>query len=113
MKIKKIGNQFVAYRDKNDVNTEDGIGMSSQINIGDSLGQISIKTSRFVGNTFCASALRQHLNEYKEANEDSKQQFINKCIEEIKKDVAVGDVTAIDELLGFVPEKYLRGYLPE
>jgi len=32
-------------------------------------------------------------------------------LERIKEDVISGDLTAIDELLNFVPEKYLKGYL--
>lgn len=43
----------------------------------------------------------------------TKQQLIDLVIEEMKKDIASGDVTAIDELLQFVPEEYLKGYLPE
>ena len=39
------------------------------------------------------------------------QELIDKAIEQIKKDIAMGDVTAIDELLGFIPEQYLKGYL--
>jgi hypothetical protein len=42
-----------------------------------------------------------------------KQQLIDLVIEEIKKDIASGDVTALDELLSAVPEEYLKGYLPE
>lgn len=42
-----------------------------------------------------------------------KQQLIDLVIEEIKKDIASGDVTALDELLSAVPEEHLKGYLPE
>jgi hypothetical protein len=34
-------------------------------------------------------------------------------IEQIRKDIAAGDVTAIDELLRFVPQQYLLGFLSE
>jgi len=44
---------------------------------------------------------------------EDKQELIDQCLEVIKKDVADGDLTAIDELLSFVPEKYLKGFLPE
>jgi hypothetical protein len=42
-----------------------------------------------------------------------KQQLIDLVIEEIKKDIASGDVTALDELLQFVPLPSLKAYLPE
>ena len=41
------------------------------------------------------------------------QDLVDMVLEQIKKDVASGDVTAIDELLKFIPEKYLIAYLPE
>jgi hypothetical protein len=34
-------------------------------------------------------------------------------LEQIQKDVAEGDLTAIEELLGFLPIKNLKNYLPE
>lgn len=42
-----------------------------------------------------------------------KQKLVDKALEQIKKDVATGDLTAIDELLMFVPTKNLKGFLPE
>ena len=39
--------------------------------------------------------------------------LINRVIEEIRKDFAMGDLTALDELLSFVPRENLIGYLPE
>ena len=39
--------------------------------------------------------------------------LINRVIEEIRKDFAMGDLTALDELLTFVPRENLIGYLPE
>ena len=41
------------------------------------------------------------------------QVLINRVIEQIKNDITIGDVTALDELLTFVPREYLIGYLPE
>jgi hypothetical protein len=43
----------------------------------------------------------------------NKQQIIDLVIEEMKKDIAGGDLTAIDELLQYVPEENLKAYLPE
>jgi len=45
--------------------------------------------------------------------EKNKQKLVDKVIEQIKKDIADGDVTAIDELLKFCPVENLRGYLSE
>jgi hypothetical protein len=110
MKIVKKGQRFVAYRDENDVNNS---MLNPQIMIGDSLGSISIDSEKFVGNTACYGALNKHLSEYKEKTDyiSPKQRLIDKCLERIKEDVISGDLTAIDELLNFVPEKYLKGYL--
>jgi hypothetical protein len=44
---------------------------------------------------------------------NDKQRLIDKVIEQIKLDIAGQDVTAIDELLHFVPDNYLIGYLPD
>jgi hypothetical protein len=44
---------------------------------------------------------------------DDDQELVDKVIEEIKRDVYSGDLTAIDELLKFIPVQYLKGYLPE
>ena len=41
------------------------------------------------------------------------QELIDKVLEQMKKDIEVGDLTAIDELLTFVPIRNLKGYLAE
>ena len=41
------------------------------------------------------------------------EKLIDMVLEQIKADVESGDLTATAELLKFVPEKYLVGYLPE
>lgn len=41
------------------------------------------------------------------------QIVIDLVLEEIKKDIAIGDVTAIEELLTAVPMENLVAYLPE
>jgi len=38
---------------------------------------------------------------------------IDKVLEQIKKDVEAGDMTAIEELLRDVPDESLKSYLPE
>jgi hypothetical protein len=44
---------------------------------------------------------------------DADQPLVDKVIEQIKKDIADGDVTVLDELLKFIPIEYLLGSLPE
>ena len=39
--------------------------------------------------------------------------LIERVLEQIKADLFMGDVTAIEELLSFVPKENLIGYLPE
>lgn len=41
------------------------------------------------------------------------QLLIDRVIEEISKDFAMGDLTALDELLSYIPKEKLIGYLPE
>jgi hypothetical protein len=41
------------------------------------------------------------------------EKLIDLVLEQIQADVLVGDYTALVELLKFVPEQYLRGYLSE
>jgi len=45
--------------------------------------------------------------------EKNKQKLIDKVLEQIKKDVAVGDLTAIDELLKSCPDKNLKAFISE
>ena len=45
--------------------------------------------------------------------EKNKQKLINNVLEQIKKDVAVGDLTAIDELLKSCQVKDLKSYVSE
>jgi hypothetical protein len=45
--------------------------------------------------------------------EAKKQKLVDRVIEIIESDIRHGDVTAIDELLKFCPEKNLIAYLPE
>ena len=40
-------------------------------------------------------------------------ELINKVLEQIKKDVEAGDVTALEELLDGVSEKSMRSFLSE
>tara|TARA_R110000772_G_scaffold42074_2_gene98014 strand:+ start:335 stop:472 length:138 start_codon:yes stop_codon:yes gene_type:complete len=40
-------------------------------------------------------------------------ELIDKVLEQIKKDVEVGDMTAIEVLISKVPEKNLRSFLSE
>ena len=43
----------------------------------------------------------------------TKEELVDAVLEQIKKDVAEGDVTAIEELLLFLDNKKLISYLPE
>lgn len=42
-----------------------------------------------------------------------KQELIDRVLEVIESDIRQGDLTAVDELLTFVPIENLIGYLPE
>ena len=53
------------------------------------------------------------LKDIKPYGEENKMTVIDKVLEQIKKDVGMGDMTSIEELLTQVPEKTLRSYLSE
>ena len=44
---------------------------------------------------------------------EKQEQLLDAVFEQIKKDLESGDCTALFELLNAVPEKNLKGYLPE
>lgn len=94
-KIKKQGNYFVAF----DI-----------VDKKRSYGQISIKTGKFIGDTRCLVALSDYWD--KEVY-DKREAFYDKVLNQIKEDVNSGDVTAIYELIKFLPIKVLETYLPE
>jgi hypothetical protein len=93
--IKKRGDYFVAF------DTEDN---------KKSYGKVSIKTGKFVGDTRCMIALTNYWDENVRKKQD---ELYDKVLEQIKQDVADGDLSAIDELLKFVPKENLEAYLPE
>ena len=41
------------------------------------------------------------------------QSLINRVIEQIKTDLAYGELEAVEELLSFIPKENLVGFLPE
>ena len=93
--IRKVGANFVAF------DTEDKKR---------SYGRISIKTGKFVGDTRCMIALIDYWD--KEVYE-KEEAFYDKVLDQIKKDVYMGDMTAVDELIKRLPKKVLEGYLAE
>jgi hypothetical protein len=51
----------------------------------------------------CSITLKQYI----------MSKLIDRVLVEIQRDFAMGDLTALDELLTFVPKENLIGYLPE
>jgi len=43
----------------------------------------------------------------------TKQKLIDLVLDQIEYDIDVGDLTAIEELLKYLPKERLRAYLPE
>jgi hypothetical protein len=89
--IKKKGKFFVAHDITNDDKT---------------YGQINIYTGNFIGDTRCLKELFDFRNSYIETINTS-------VIGRIEKDIQEKDLTALDELLNFIPIEYRLGYLPE
>lgn len=67
----------------------------------------------YLNNRDIYANLFEAIEEAKHKQRERKQELVDKCLEAIKEDVRCGDITAIDELLMFLPTKYLKGYLPE
>ena len=55
--------------------------------------------------------MREWEEEDEEEDEDENEVLLDQVLERIKEDIAKGDVTAVAELLGFIPEKNLKVYL--
>ncbi len=53
------------------------------------------------------------IKDAKSEQEDRKQELVDAVLEELKKDLAQGDFTVIDELLKFIPTRNLIMSLPE
>ena len=94
-KIKKVGGNFVAF---------------DTIDKKRSYGRISIKTGKFVGDTRCLIVLSEYWDKEVYEKEES---FYDKVLDQIKKDVYSGDMTAVDELIKRLPKSVLQGYLAE
>ena len=89
--IKKQGNYFVAY----DITDKKR-----------SYGKINLNTGKFIGDTRCLEILTGRRYEYIDnLNLD--------VIDEIRKDLESGDLSALDELLNFIPINNRLGYLRE
>jgi hypothetical protein len=60
-------------------------------------------------------SIRNDLNKINETplNNTNKEALIDSAIKQIVSDVSNRDYTAIAELLGFLPEKYLQGFLSD
>lgn len=103
MKIKKRGNLLVAFAEQGD--------NEGRTKVGDKLGQISLKTGKFTGNTCSMLKLQE---EYNKINPESrKQKLVDEVIKELKKSLEMGDETTLDELLHMIPVSNLVQSLPE
>lgn len=107
MQIKKKGNFFVAYL------THESEFPHPDCKIGDPWGKISIKTGRFSGATGFMAELHEHLEEYLKPKEEKYEQLIDEVIDSLKKDIAIGDLTVLDELLRMIPTRNLIQSLDE
>lgn len=107
MKILKKGNAFVAVR------THKGEHGADFAEVGSEIGRISIVTGKYTGGTGALVELSQHLREFLKPKEEKYEELVDEVIEELKSDIANGDVTVLDELLRMIPTKNLIQSLPE
>ena len=78
--------------------------------------QLEIDTSSYVSiheneNNDCFKVFP--IKESEITDEDYMSNLTDAVLEKIQEDIANGDLTAIDELLQFIPRENLIGYLPE
>ena len=59
------------------------------------------------------SLVQEMIKEAKEEQANRKQELVDKVLKQIKEDIMLGDVSAVDELIKFCPAKNLKAYLPE
>lgn len=107
MKIERKGNKLIAYY------TDESEFVHPNNKIGDSTGEVSLKTGKFIGATVHYVELMKKYYEYEEQQNNKFDALIDRVIEQVKKDVADGDLTVIDELLRLIPIDNLIQSLPE
>ncbi len=102
MIIKKKGNLLIAFAEEGD--------NEGRSKVGDKLGQVSLKTGKFTGNTCSMLKLRE---EYDKISPEGKlEKLVDRVIEQIRNDIN-HDWDAISELLKSCPKKNLIAFLPE
>jgi hypothetical protein len=114
MKIKKNKSSYIAYATEDNEN-------GTKVKAGDEMGRMSIKTGKFWGMTACLYEIKMFALSQKDVEKNirlnaqvkkhNNQALVDEVLEEIKKDVLSGDLTAIDEMLFFLPTSVLKGYL--
>ena len=67
----------------------------------------------FQGNPDCVVAAMMTWNLIASKQKSNSKEIIDQVIDQIKEDVGMGDMTAIEELLQNVPEKSMQSYLGE
>ena len=60
----------------------------------------------------CDSEIKIHEEHLEEVNSE-RQELIDNVLLNIQEDIEGGDLTAIEELVKFIPSQFLKGYLPE
>lgn len=120
--VRKLGkNPFKEVRN-NYCEEETGlIFIDCWVDDDDDSGGISVATIDMDGKVvykypqehFGSSSVMEAIAEAIEQQKENKQELIDRCLIEIEEDVKNGDLTAIDELLKFIPSKNLKAYLPE
>jgi len=120
--VRKLGkNPFKEVRNNYTENETGLIYIDAWVDDDDDSGGISVATVDKDGNVnykypqrnFESYLVIESILEAIGIQMDKKQELVDKCLEEIKKDIASGDLTAIDELLKFTPAEYLEGYLSD
>jgi hypothetical protein len=106
MKIKETKTHFIA------ICTQDNEG-GTIMKVGTSMGKISKATGGFAGATACLVELNIAFSKFHEIQASKKESLIEKVIEQMRVDIAEGDVSAIAEMLTRLDKKVLKAFLPE
>lgn len=85
----------------------DGSGYKGCQKLVDDLGKIGYTCS------YGLDGIPYHLRPMIRKINDATQALIDRVVEQIKDDIAMGDIEALEELLRFIPKENLIQYLPE
>lgn len=106
MIIKETKTKFIAICD----NENEG---GTTFKVGTTMGTMKKDNGGFQGATACLIELNKAFTAYQDKLYESKNALLDKVVAQLRNDLNSGDLTALYELLEFIPKENLEAYLPE